>query len=374
MPADIKPLYRVPLLILAFISLGIGVGAGLVRLGWHFPLPSADLVRYHGPLMVSAFFGTVISLERAVALGRRWAYTGPLFAGLGGGALVLGLVPWGRLLLMLAGFVLVAASANVYLRQRAVFTLTLMLGAVAWSAGSLLWGVGWPIQAVVPWWIGFLVLTIAGERLELSRFLPPSRTVRVSFALAVTTFATGIVIDGYSAVAGQVLTSAGLIALTFWLGRHDIARRTVRGSGLTRYVAVALLSGYAWLAAAGIIGLVGALDFWPDFAVYDAVLHAIFLGFVFSMVFGHAPIIFPAVLRSPLPYHPLFYAHLILLHFSLALRVTGDLAGEPALRMLGGAANAAALLAFVLITVASIIRARYSMRRVRPGGRNLQAS
>ena len=38
------------------------------------------------------------------------------------------------------------------------------------------------------------------------------------------------------------------------------------------------------------------------------------LGFVFSMVFGHAPIIFPAVLRVAVPYHPVFYVPLALLH------------------------------------------------------------
>jgi len=35
---------------------------------------------------------------------------------------------------------------------------------------------------------------------------------------------------------------------------------------------------------------------------YDAVVHAIFLGFVISMVMAHAPVILPAVLRRPLPY------------------------------------------------------------------------
>lgn len=68
---DVPSLYRLPMLILGFIALGLGVGAGLVRLGWNFPLPSPGLVMLHGPLMVSAFFGTLISLERAVAIARR---------------------------------------------------------------------------------------------------------------------------------------------------------------------------------------------------------------------------------------------------------------------------------------------------------------
>ncbi len=34
--------------------------------------------------MIAAFFGTVISLERAVAIGHGWAYSAPLAAGTGG--------------------------------------------------------------------------------------------------------------------------------------------------------------------------------------------------------------------------------------------------------------------------------------------------
>ncbi len=59
-------------------------------------------------------------------------------------------------------------------------------------------------------------------------------------------------------------------------------------------------------------------------AAYGAALHALTLGFVFSMVFGHAAIIFPAVLRVAVPYHPTFYVPLALLHVSLLVRVAGD--------------------------------------------------
>jgi len=40
------------------------------------------------------------------------------------------------------------------------------------------------------------------------------------------------------------------------------------------------------------------------------VLHSIFVGFTISMIFGHAPIILPAVLNRMLPYHPSFYLSL----------------------------------------------------------------
>ena len=57
------------------------------------------------------------------------------------------------------------------------------------------------------------------------------------------------------------LVGAGFVALAAWLGAFDVARRTVRGAGLTRFIAVALLSGYAWLAVAGLL-----LLRWPHVA------------------------------------------------------------------------------------------------------------
>ena len=87
---------------------------------------------------------------------------------------------------------------------------------------------------------------------------------------------------------------------------------------------------------------------------YDALPHAVFVGFVFAMIFGHAPIIFPAVLGQTVAYHPLFYAPLWLLHLSLLLRLTGDLAGWPPGRQWGGLLNAVAVLLF-LGTVARVL-------------------
>ena len=88
---------------------------------------------------------------------------------------------------------------------------------------------------------------------------------------------------------------------------------------------------------------------------YDAALHAVLLGFVFSMVFGHAPIILPAVLRVAVPYKPYFYLPLALLHLSLLLRLAGDWTLSAQWRAWGGALNGAALLAFVLGTIAAVL-------------------
>ena len=147
-----------------------------------------------------------------------------------------------------------------------------------------------------------------------------------------------------------------LVALAVWLWRYDIARITVRQTGLARYIATCVLSGLVWLALGGtILILEGVMHAGPR---YDAAIHALMLGFVFAMVFGHAPVIFPAVVRVPIPYSAALYAPLVLLHASLVLRVAGDLVGQPGLRAVGAAGNAIAIALFILTAATLAIRGK----------------
>lgn len=350
---DLQPRARLPLLILGFAGLVAGVGAGLARFGWRVPAAVAGGAALHGALMVCGFFGVVIALERAVAIGRYWAYVVPLLAGAGTVAAVLGAVSAAAWCFVAGSLVFFAASADVFRRQRALFTLTMALGAACWVAGNALWAAGWTVHEAVPFWLAFLVLTIAGERLELSRFLMPSPGAKRAFAAVVVVLVTGAA--GASSALGAQVFAAGLAGLAAWLARNDLARRTVRSRGLTRFIAVCLLSGYAWLAAGGaIVFAAGGLR--PGTPSYDAALHAIALGFVFSMVFGHAPIIFPAVLRIGVPYYPAFYAPLALLHLSLIVRVAGDAASAFAWTRFGALLNALALAAFIVSMIAAVLR------------------
>ena len=337
---------------LGFVALFVGAGAGLARLAWPMPALAASAAGLHGPLMVCGFFGLVIALERAVALSRLWAYLGPLAAGLGSLLALAGAMQWAAGFYVLGGLVLLGASWNVFRRQSALFTLTLVLGALSWTVGSVLWALGLAVHQAVPWWLAFLVLTIAGERLELSRLMPPSALATRVFAGILAVLLLGLLTARTS--WGITVLAAALLALSIWLVKQDIARRTVRTQGLTRFVAVCLLSGYLWLAVGGAVLLwTGSLI--PGTPGYDAALHAIMLGFVFAMVFGHAPIILPAVLRVPVPYHPWFYGPLAVLHISLLVRLAGDAFGEFALTRLGGALNAVALLAFIVSTVTAVL-------------------
>jgi hypothetical protein len=350
-------LRRLPLLALGFVALIVGTMAGLARLGWPAGA-AASAAALHGPLMTCGFFGVVIALERAVAIGRAWAYLGPLLAGVGT-LLVLSGSGIGAWLQAAGATVLLAATADVFRRQRALFTFTLLLGALAFVVGCVSWAAGGAVAEVVPWWLAFLVLTIAGERLELARLRPPSVVATRVFAAILGAVAVALLAALAAAPWSTRLFAVALLALAAWLLKQDIARRTVRSTGLTRFIAVCLLSGYFWLAVGAAV-LLAAGDLQPGAAAYDATLHALLFGFVFSMVFGHAPIIFPAVLRVAVPYRASFYAPLALLHASLVVRLMGDAAGRFDLTRLGGLLGALALAAFIGNTIAAVARGRRS--------------
>jgi len=341
-----KQRYRYPLMLLALFILTSAAWAGLLRLGWAWPVLQPKLPISHGPLMVAGFFGTLIALERAVALGKAWAYGSPLLSGIGGLLVAFGLGEQvGPVQMMVGSAWLVLIFAVILSKHRTGYMVVMALGAVALLVGNLLWLFGRPVFQLVLWWAGFLILTIAGERLELGRMVRQTRFSRAAFAFATAIFLTGLVILLPMWDLGVRLTGAGMILLSLWLLRFDIARRTVWQTGLTRFIAICLLSGYVWLLVSGLVAMIyGAVPAGP---VYDAMLHAIFLGFVFAMIFGHAPIIFPAVVGVKVEYKSYFYFPLILLHSSLAVRIGGELLGSGTARLWGGLFNAIAVILYL---------------------------
>jgi hypothetical protein len=153
-----------------------------------------------------------------------------------------------------------------------------------------------------------------------------------------------------------------MLAMAAWLARYDLARRTVHARGVTRFIAVCLLAGYAWLAIGGLTWLTWGAT--PPALARDAMIHALFLGFVISMVFGHAPVILPAVLRVPLPYRPWFYVHVALLHAGLVVRVlVGDVLGFTAAWQLGGVLTVAAMALFVVASASAVVASLVAGRR-----------
>jgi hypothetical protein len=346
---------RLGLLLPAGVALLAGLDAALMLLGLPAPVSAERLPDVHGVLLVLGFVGTLIALERAVALGRRTGFLAPALLGAGAVALVSPApVQVGKALLVAGAAGLVAVYVPLWRRQRDDAVLVQVLGAVAAVGAATLWLGGLAVPLLLPWLVGFVVLTIAGERLELARIAmgPRAGTVLLGLAAALLVAITASLLWP-GATPGLGLA---LLALVGWLASHDAARHTVRGTGVARFMALGMLGGYVWLAVAGAVWLVAGPV--RSGAPYDAVVHAAFLGFTISMVMAHAPVILPAVLRRPLAYHPLLLAPLALLHASLALRVwIGDALGHPLAWQVGGVANIVALLGFVATAVWSVARA-----------------
>lgn len=359
-----QPLRRL-LLVAALTALTAGVWAGLLRFGLAWPTLPRLLPMTHGPLMVGGFLGALISLERAVALNRLWTYAGPVAAA--AGALLATAYPahWsGPLLITVGSAVLVAIMVVLWRLHPTLYGGVLVSGAATWLGGNLLWLSGFSIPGIVLWWAGFMILTIAGERLELSRMLRLSPIAQRLFLATALLFGLGLVVSTANLSLGVRVAGAGMVAQAAWLLHYDIAWRRLRAGGQARFISICLLAGYVWLVVGGLL----ALRFGGVSAgmAYDAMLHSIFLGFVFSMIFGHALIVFPAILQIRLNYFPRFYVHLALLHLTLTLRVMSDLLWLPHLRTWSGVLNAIVLLIFLLSTVAGVLQTRIAERAAAP--------
>lgn len=345
----LTPKYRLPFLILGVISLIAGLATGLTRLGVSTPEIYQSVSGLHSVFMISAFFGTLIGLERAVATRYLWAYLAPLWSGLAGLSLLYFTQgsPVAPLLLTMASAVFMLASGMIVIKQTALFTVTLWIAAALWFLGNVLWLSSDNLGSSIPFGLSFLVLTIAGERLELTRFMKPRPSAHRIFIGLLLLIILGSVKSGLSGFSDNDLLGLGFAGLAIWLLNFDIARKTIRQTGITRFVAACLLSGYLWLLLGGVLL---AMRDDAAFSMYqmDAAVHAIALGFIFSMVIGHAPIIFPAIMRVAIPYSDRMYAPLVLLHLGVAIRISGDLLENLTIRTLGGSLNALALLVFIL--------------------------
>lgn len=346
-PAGEFSVVRGGTLLLGGLSLLAGLDAALLRSGLAAPVRTDRLPEIHGILMVLGFLGTLIAQERAVALRQPWGYLAP--ATLGVGALAL-LSPapllLGQLLLVDGCLLLIAVYAGLWQRAHDHVVLVQLVAAVAACCAAVLWlRIG--VDQLLGWLVVFIVLTIAAERVELARLTLPRIAPLVLLALAAALLGTAVLSLLWPGIGARLLGLTLLVG-TLWLARHDIARRTVRASGLPRFSAVALLLGYGWLAVAGLIWLVGGPP--TTRAAYDTVVHAVFLGFAMSMVLAHAPIILPAVLRVRLPYRPVLWLPLVLLHTALVLRVgVGNGMDQYWLWQLGAIGTVLALLLLPLI-------------------------
>ncbi|PCC42324.1 hypothetical protein [Brevibacterium aurantiacum] len=353
---------RLAFLVPAALSLLAGLDAALILLGLGAPVMMERLPGVHGILMVFGFVATLISLERAVALALPAGFLVPALIGLGTLA-VLSPLPLliGQLGLLAGALAFVVLYVPLYCRNGDEAILVQALGAVLAACAVLMWFGGAELATLIPWLAGFVIFTIAAERLELARIAIGAVATRWFLAL-ITATTLAVLASLLWPSIGYPIFGITLLGLVSWLVIHDVARKTVRSTGQTRFMGVCLLAGYVWLAVAGLTWALGGPA--ANGGTYDAVVHSVFLGFTVSMIIAHSTVILPAVLRVHLPYRRGLYIPVVLLHLSLIVRIgLGDGFKLHWAWQVGGVLNILALLGFAILAAASALigtRARSS--------------
>lgn len=355
---------RAALILLGGLCMLAGLDAALILLGLPAPLRLDRMAQMHGVLMVLGFLGTVIALERAVALRRGWGYLAPVGTG-GGSLLVLTPLPAlvGQLVILAGCLVFAGVYLALWQRARDGVVLAQFISAALAACAVLVW-IRTDVATVLVLLSAFLVVTIAAERVELARLVLPARSEDLLLVGTAAAAVAGGMALLWPAVGGRVF-GVVLAVAALWLLRHDVARRTVRARGLPRFAAVAMLAGYVWLLVAALCWLAAPVP--AGTWAYDTVVHAVFLGFAVSMVMAHAPVILPSVLKVHLPYHPVMWLPLVVLHVSLLVRVSGSLVQAPWFRP-GAVGTIVALLLLVLSAVLAGRLPSRGRRRARSSG------
>ena len=354
MPTSSAGSHRAWLMVGAGISLLAGLDGALLLLGVWSPVMSTRLSKWHGPLMVLGFVGTVICLERAVALGHRLAFLVPAVSGLGV-IVLLAPLPFdsaraGLALLTLAQLGLLTIYVPLWRRSHDDAIVIQGAGAFCAAGAAALLTTGVHVSQIVGWLACYMILTICGERLELSRLTMARNRALPALCLAVV---AALLVSVVSPAIGWRVLGVVLIGLAVWLCRHDVARGGLRRGGQAAYIGTLLMVGYLWLATAGIVCTVQGPPI--SRSGYDAVVHSLFLGFTMGMILGHAPIILPAVLQVRLEWTTWFWLPAFLLEASLLVRIgIGDGLDRSAAVQAGGTVNVLSLLTLVAVIATHI--------------------
>lgn len=332
---------RLPFVILAMSCLLVGLWSGLSRIGWDiYILP---VTAHHGAIMVGGFLGTLISLEKIIPLKNKVLYLIPLASALSVLFFFLEL-PFAAIESLIISSCGLSVVFILYLiRERSMIYFLMLTGALCWLIGNVLLVTNLFYPLAFPWWVAFALFVIIAERLELMKFLPVSKRNKLLAVVLLFCFVSGVLFSFHG--IGNIIGGAALVGIALWLMRYDLIGITIKKTSLPRYVAVALLGGYIALLLTGIL----FLTFSNQWLAYDALVHSFFIGFTFSMIFAHGPIILPGVLGiSAKPYHKILYLWLFLLHGSWLIRVFSDVVVMMEVRRITGIISVVAILGYFI--------------------------
>lgn len=349
---------------LALMLVAVALGAlRLLTLQGISPTPVAFLQEHHGEMIIFGFLTPLILTERYLGATtfslNRSIHLMPFLAMVGA---VLKVLAWlsGVPLLNLLGSVVtgIAIIQYIYLlysvgRQSAqpLPFHYMILGAVILLLATMINIYRSPVvnPAFTLLLISFPIFTILGERVELSRFLSPKVHRRARWGLWLAILATvSLLVRLFLVDAGYLIAIwAGLLGIaTLPLVVPELTLVRLGQTGLHRYLGRHLILAYAWF----FIGLVIIITVRESYPLYDAGSHALAIGFVFTMIMAHAPVIAPVIVRGNIVEEKLAYYPVAILTASVIMRVAGQLlkAGNIDIPALAGLSGVIALVAIIV--------------------------
>ena len=345
-----------------FILLGFGILSGLSRGG---AVEGNWFAQYHPVIFITGFFGTLISLERAVGLGKIF-FLVPA-------SIVSGVVLYvffGKPHMLILSSLLFCIPSifvvrmNKYLFYFLFSSFLFFLGNFAFVLGG--------VKSASLLLVESLVLFILAERIELSRIVKLRKSDIIFFIFAFFLILFGLVFlflveMNYTerSLVGEFplqLVGVSNIMLGFWFLMRDIARRVINiSTGITKFSATAVLLAHISLLISGILILFG------KWRVWGGAIHLISLGFVFSMVFGHAPLIFPQIAKVKPVFSRAFYIPLAMLHMSVLVRVVSEIILLHGIKLISLYLNTASILLFFLVMIGIRLKRKIEERKMEEG-------
>ncbi len=335
---------------MALIALILGIITGWERLGIRTTplLPHAE----HGGLMVACFLGGLVMLERAVAVKKLWGYSGSFLCAAGTVLFLAGEPGAASISITVAAFLYILLLFTQQTIQPADGLLIALCGGICLLTGNALLMVRDLYPLSVNWWMGFLLFTILGERIPVPKSF---RSIQFFPSIAMITLITGLILPFHG--AGAYIFGGSLILLGIWLLFSE--NYFFHLKRLKRHMNIAKVFAYSWLIITGGLLVTGM-------TYYDATLHSFFLGFVFSMIFAHGPLMLPRVFRFEGDlYNPVLTWLLIALEVSVILRISGSLTQSNNLVRWGGLMNGSLILIYFITLGVVLLSRRKQLKFIR---------
>lgn len=305
---------------------------------WVLPWVPQSTASGHGAVMMVGFVASIIALERAVTMNEPLLKAAAVAFPLSGLLIAFGIQNIAYFVATFGGLCFLTWSIKYFLSVKERFSgLFFLFAGFFLMMGVLFYVFRFSVTFYVLSWVTFVVCFICGERMDMLRVRNVGKQYFYSAAISLPV-----------ALAGVLTTAMELVALFFALllvsvVPHDLGVKMYKKQGFSRFLSVGLISAYSWLALSVLV--------WVVNPVWDSMLHVVFLGFVGNMIFTHAPVVFPVVLKSKHFYSKLLYVPFLILQASIIVRLVSARLLQLELWAFSGLMTVIAVALYAFITV-----------------------